>query len=168
MADLVGPTRPQNAYWLWLRENRNALAEEAGTGKGSVVGKLAGEKWKAMKDAQKAPFEKQAAELKATYEKAAANSEKKARKNSCAPKRSANAYWIWLGDNRNALEKEAGSRKGPWHGVPASQLAAVAWQMAAGSRGVAHGSRGSHGVACQMAAGSRGVADGSWQPWPRH
>ena len=51
MADLVEPTRPQNAYWLWLRENRNALAEEAGTGNFSVVGKLAGEKWKAMKDA---------------------------------------------------------------------------------------------------------------------
>ena len=132
MADLVEPTRPQNAYWLWLRENRNALAEEAGTGNFSVVGKLAGEKWKAMKDAQKAPFEKQAAELKATYEKAmeqfvaaggqkgkrrqekaAANSEgadnnakKKAGKNSCAPKRPTNAYVLWRRENRKSKRRQ--------------------------------------------------------------
>merc|ERR1719343_758895 len=64
------PSRPQNAYWLWLAENRESLTKEAGSSLGPVVGKLAGEKWKAMPPAQKKPYEEEAAKRKAAYEKA--------------------------------------------------------------------------------------------------
>merc|ERR1712080_296042 len=65
------PTRPQNAYWLWLGANREALTKEVGSGKKlSEVSKLAGERWKALPTAQKLPFEKQADEKRAEYQKA--------------------------------------------------------------------------------------------------
>ncbi|CAK0818715.1 unnamed protein product [Prorocentrum cordatum] len=66
------PSRPQNAYWMWLGENREALTKEAGTARGPVVGKLAGEKWKALPAAAKKPFEDKASVLKAAYDKALA------------------------------------------------------------------------------------------------
>merc|ERR1719221_323855 len=66
------PSRPQNAYWMWLGENRVALVKEAGSAAGSVVGKLGGEKWKALSAAAKKPFEDKAAVLKAAYDKALA------------------------------------------------------------------------------------------------
>merc|ERR1711972_774934 len=129
------PARPQNAYWIWLSDNRQALIKEIGSGNVGAVGKLGGERWKAMTGAQKAPYEKKAAEGKANYEKAmeafkaqggvpgkrrqekkeakdakAAKKElKEARKNSDRPKRPQNAYWIWLSDNRQALVKEIGN-----------------------------------------------------------
>merc|ERR1719343_1328668 len=75
-AELQQPSRPQNAYWLWLSANREALASEA-TEKGlaavravAAVGKLGGEKWKALPAAEKKPFEEEAAKRKAAYEKA--------------------------------------------------------------------------------------------------
>merc|ERR1719330_864145 len=68
--DADKPKRPQTAYWLWLCENRAALAKEAGTTLCPVVAKLGGEKWKALSAKLKAPFEKQAAEKKAEYDKA--------------------------------------------------------------------------------------------------
>jgi len=142
MADLMEPNKPSSSYWIWIGENRAQVMKEAGTGKGSVVGKLAGEKWKALSAAQKAPFEKKAATARAEYEKAmekfvaaggvkgkrraekaeakkakggkaeAKKAKKEARKASGAPKRPQNAYWIWLADNREAVAKEAGSMKG--------------------------------------------------------
>jgi len=64
------PTKPQNPYWLWLQENRAAIAKEAGSSSISAVAKLAGEKWKALSGAAKAPYEKKAGELRSAYEKA--------------------------------------------------------------------------------------------------
>mmetsp|Transcript_14561 Transcript_14561/g.41412 ORF Transcript_14561/g.41412 Transcript_14561/m.41412 type:complete len:83 (-) Transcript_14561:226-474(-) len=55
---------------MWLGENRDSLTKEAGTARGPVVGKLAGEKWKALSAAAKKPFEEKAAVLKAAYDKA--------------------------------------------------------------------------------------------------
>jgi len=72
-AELNEPSKPQNAYWIWLSEHRDAITKEAkaaGSAKGSEVGKLAGTKWKAMAANAKAPYEKQAAEKKAAYKKA--------------------------------------------------------------------------------------------------
>merc|ERR1712194_14263 len=46
-------------------ENRAALTKELGTGKGSEVAKLGGEKWRALPEKEKAPIEKKAAALKA-------------------------------------------------------------------------------------------------------
>jgi len=150
MANLEEPTKPGSSYWLWIGETRAQLTKEAGTGKGSVVGKLAGEKWKAMSAAQKAPFEKKVATAKAEYEKAMEKfvaaggvkgkrraekaevkkargdkkAKKEARKASGAPKRPANAYCLWLGDNRAALAKEAGSNSIPAVG----KLAGEKWK----------------------------------------
>merc|ERR550525_2256793 len=60
---------PQTAYFLWLNENRAALAKEAPGGV-SEVAKLGGERWKALKPSDKAKFEKLAAEKKAVYDQA--------------------------------------------------------------------------------------------------
>jgi len=155
-ADLVEPSKPQNAYWIWLGENRSDLAKQAGSGNVSAVGKLAGEKWKAMSAAQKAPFDKKAAERKAAYEKAMeefeaaggqkgkrrqeksaakkAGQDKKAKKEKRAasgcPKKPQNAYWIWLSENRDALAKEAGTGKGSVVG----KLAGEKWKALAAAK----------------------------------
>merc|ERR1712176_416149 len=71
------PEKPQTAYFLWLGENRASLSKEAG-GDVTKVSKLAGERWKALAEKAKAPFEKKAAELKAVYDKAMAEYKKTA------------------------------------------------------------------------------------------
>lgn len=137
MAGLVEPSKPQNPYWIWLSENREALTKEAGSGKGSVVGKLAGDKWKAMSESDKKPYETKAATAKAAYEKAMAEfvaaggepgkrrqekkeakqakddkkAKKDARKNSGAPKRPPSGYWLWQVESRETLIKQAGTNK---------------------------------------------------------
>jgi len=127
------PKKPQNAYWIFLAENRAALTKEAGSNSGPAVGKVAGAKWKGMTDTLKAPYEKKASASKAQYEKdvkafeaaggvmgkrraekAEAKKEKagkrarKAAKDPNRPKKPQTAYWIWLGENRAALTKEVG------------------------------------------------------------
>ena len=42
VAEVQEPTKAQNPYWLWLEENTDTMAKEAGTGRGSVASKLAG------------------------------------------------------------------------------------------------------------------------------
>eukprot|EP00747_Dinoflagellata_sp_TGD_P186233 gnl/TRDRNA2_/TRDRNA2_43159_c0_seq1.p1 gnl/TRDRNA2_/TRDRNA2_43159_c0~~gnl/TRDRNA2_/TRDRNA2_43159_c0_seq1.p1 ORF type:complete len:202 (+),score=86.44 gnl/TRDRNA2_/TRDRNA2_43159_c0_seq1:82-687(+) len=67
---LVQPTKPQNAYWIYLAENRAEFQKKVPAGsKASAVAKLAGEKWKTMTEKEKAPFNKKAECLKAQYEK---------------------------------------------------------------------------------------------------
>merc|ERR1719330_1787054 len=68
--DADKPKKPQTAYWLWLSANRAALVKEAGTGACPAVAKLGSERWKNLEATLKAPFEKQAAEKKAEYDKA--------------------------------------------------------------------------------------------------
>merc|ERR1719493_227814 len=68
--DADKPKKPQTAFWLWLGENRAALAKETGTGAGPAVAKLGSERWKNLEATLKAPFEKQAVEKKAEYDKA--------------------------------------------------------------------------------------------------
>ncbi|CAK0872247.1 unnamed protein product, partial [Prorocentrum cordatum] len=152
-AELEEPKKPQNPYWIWLSENREALAKEAGSGKAPVIGKLAGERWKALSAAAKKPFEDKAAKSKAEYEAAmekfkaaggqvgkrrlekkeakegkAAKSSRKAKneadKASGKPSRPQNAYWMWLAENRAALTKEAGNVKGS----AISKLAGERWK----------------------------------------
>jgi len=134
---LAEPSRPQNPYWLWLGENRESLTKEAGSGKGSAVGKLAGQKWKTMSEAAKKPYEKKAEALKQEYEQKmadfvaaggvkgkrraekaeakAAKGSKKARKEARAasdqPKRPPSGYWVYSQENREVIEKEAGTKK---------------------------------------------------------
>lgn len=113
------PKKPTNAYSLWLGQNRPALVKEAGTSQVAVIGKLAGQKWNAMSEAQKAPFEEQFAQAKALYQKAIEEYEAaggqvdkpKSKKTDGpqAPKKPASSYMIWLSENRPAIVLEAGT-----------------------------------------------------------
>jgi len=115
VATLVQPKRPASSYMVWLKANRAKIVERIGSKSISDVGKAAGEEWNSLQPKDKAKFEKDAAKLKAQYEKdkeefLAAGGEfttkkKKAlttkkTKDPNAPKRSMNAYMYWLADNR--------------------------------------------------------------------
>eukprot|EP00445_Apocalathium_hangoei_P033960 CAMPEP_0203961734 /NCGR_PEP_ID=MMETSP0359-20131031/92096_1 /ASSEMBLY_ACC=CAM_ASM_000338 /TAXON_ID=268821 /ORGANISM="Scrippsiella Hangoei, Strain SHTV-5" /LENGTH=201 /DNA_ID=CAMNT_0050896705 /DNA_START=62 /DNA_END=667 /DNA_ORIENTATION=+ len=139
MAELSEPTRPQSSYWIWLSENRADLTKEAGPGSVALVAKLGGQKWKAMSDVAKKPFEAKAAVAKQEYEKKMAEfvaaggvkgkrkaekaakktggESKKAKKDARAasgqPKRPPSGYWLYVTEKRESFEKEAGSKKGP-------------------------------------------------------
>eukprot|EP00403_Amphidinium_massartii_P028049 CAMPEP_0178398328 /NCGR_PEP_ID=MMETSP0689_2-20121128/14716_1 /TAXON_ID=160604 /ORGANISM="Amphidinium massartii, Strain CS-259" /LENGTH=195 /DNA_ID=CAMNT_0020019087 /DNA_START=97 /DNA_END=684 /DNA_ORIENTATION=+ len=120
-----GLKRPPNAYFLWQLKNRSALEAEAGSKKPGPLGKLAGEKWKAMSEAQREPFVTEAAQLKKEYDaKIAAGAQKNPSKRKAkaeaeggsAPKkarkkRAPSAYWLWLNDNRARITKEVGPGK---------------------------------------------------------
>merc|ERR1712151_940240 len=90
--------------------------------------------WKGMSEAAKAPYEKKAAAAKAQFDKdlaafveaggvagkrradkAEAKREKEGKKRRTTdpnkPKKLASAYWLWLGENREALQAEV-SKKG--------------------------------------------------------
>jgi hypothetical protein len=131
------PKRPQNAYWLFLAENREKFEKllPDGAKKGPGVAKVAGDKWKALTDKDRKPYEDKAAELKANFEKNMAkfvaaggevqkriqknsNAEskrQKAAKNPNKPKRPQNAYWLFLAENRQDFENlvPEGVKKGP-------------------------------------------------------
>eukprot|EP00928_Gymnodinium_smaydae_P058792 TRINITY_DN419_c0_g1_i2.p2 TRINITY_DN419_c0_g1~~TRINITY_DN419_c0_g1_i2.p2 ORF type:complete len:210 (+),score=87.56 TRINITY_DN419_c0_g1_i2:51-632(+) len=125
-AELVQPKKAVSAYWIWLGENREAIAKECGVGKGSVVAKAAGEKWKKMGDKEKAPFEKRAAEDKARFEKEMAEftsqggvkQKRKSKKDEAEGKRAkkakdpnrpkkpaGGAYGCYLAANREEIKK---------------------------------------------------------------
>jgi len=63
---------PPHAYWLWLDESREAIQQELRTKAFGVVGKSAGEKWKALLASTKPAYEKLAADKKDDYETAMA------------------------------------------------------------------------------------------------
>ncbi|KAL9139288.1 DNA binding domain [Amphidinium carterae] len=118
-----GLKKPPTAYWLWLEKNRPALYEEAGTKKAPVIAKLGGEKWKALPEKEKKPFEADAAAKKAEYDAAiAAGAQKRERKSKSKDEpeakkprkpRAPGAYWLWLADNRERITKEIGTKVGP-------------------------------------------------------
>merc|ERR1712176_694001 len=69
--DENAPKRPQNAYFIWLNENREKIEKEhvkAGEGIGAVT-KKGGELWKAMSSTAKLPYERRAEAAKLQYEK---------------------------------------------------------------------------------------------------
>jgi len=69
MSALVEPKRPQSAYFLYVNATREQVQKELGKTSFGEVTKLQADRWKTMKDTDKAPYEKQAAGLKAQYEK---------------------------------------------------------------------------------------------------
>merc|ERR1711920_164876 len=102
-----------------------------------------------MSDAQKAPSEQKAAALKAAYEKdleafkaqggvagkrrqekkeakqeLAAKRAKKADRDPNKPKKPQTSYWLWLGENRASLSKEAGGDV-----TKVSKLAGERWKV---------------------------------------
>merc|ERR1712151_1200068 len=127
------PKKPQNAYWIFLSDNREAITKEAGSAKAPAVGKCAGDRWKKMTEKEKAPYEKKAEAAKAAFEKAMeefkaqggvagkrrqekadAKRERggkraRAEKDPNKPKKPQTAYWLWLTESRPALVKEVGS-----------------------------------------------------------
>eukprot|EP00747_Dinoflagellata_sp_TGD_P183024 gnl/TRDRNA2_/TRDRNA2_37675_c0_seq1.p1 gnl/TRDRNA2_/TRDRNA2_37675_c0~~gnl/TRDRNA2_/TRDRNA2_37675_c0_seq1.p1 ORF type:complete len:274 (-),score=98.18 gnl/TRDRNA2_/TRDRNA2_37675_c0_seq1:262-1032(-) len=70
--------RPQTAYFLWLNGNRESIAADIGSNKFGEVTKKAAEIWKALKPEEKAPWEKQAADAKAEFDKFKKTAEGKA------------------------------------------------------------------------------------------
>ncbi|MEX7539313.1 HMG-box domain-containing protein, partial [Providencia rettgeri] len=64
------PKRPPSAFFVFLEEFRKTFKKENPNVKAvSAVGKAAGEKWKSMSAAEKAPYEAKAAKRKAEYGK---------------------------------------------------------------------------------------------------
>merc|ERR1712137_865630 len=96
------------AKWVKLAEEGKiayAKALEEFKAQGGIVGKRRQEK----KDAKEAKAQKKA--------------KKEAKKASGQPTRPPSAYWLWLSDNRSALQKEAGTG-----GAPAvSKIAGAKW-----------------------------------------
>ena len=70
------PKKPRNSYWFWLQENRADLSKEAGGGGVAKIAKLAGEKWSALLESEKALFQKKALAARTDYEKAMAEYKK--------------------------------------------------------------------------------------------
>ena len=62
--------RPLNAYFLFSKERRPALQKANPDMKVGPISKLIGAEWKKMSESDKAPYTKQAKELKAAFEKA--------------------------------------------------------------------------------------------------
>jgi len=155
MAITEEPRKPQNAYWIFLSDNRDALTKEAGSSSGPAVGKVAGAKWKGMSAAAKAPYEKKAATFKAQYEKdmaafKAAGGEvgkrraekaeakrekagKRARKakDPNKPKRPASAYWLWLNDQRATIMAEVEKKHGKKVVSEVSKIGGERWKTVA-------------------------------------
>lgn len=66
------PRKPLSSYMLWINENRDAIAAEVGVARASIVSKVAGPRWRSLSEAERAPFEQQAAKAKADYDEAVA------------------------------------------------------------------------------------------------
>ncbi|XP_038896795.1 HMG1/2-like protein isoform X1 [Benincasa hispida] len=64
------PKRPASAFFVFMEEFRKKFNEENPNNKAvSAVGKAAGQKWKSMTDAEKAPYIAKADKRKIEYEK---------------------------------------------------------------------------------------------------
>lgn len=138
------PARPASAYWLWLGDKRKELEKEAGVAKGSVVSKLAGEKWKNMSEEEKKPYNLRAIEAKQQYEKdmeafksgggevvkrkKKVKEEKKkgkSQREEGKPKKPPTGFWLWQCEVRESLVKEAGTNSIPVIG----KLAGEKWKV---------------------------------------
>jgi len=65
------PKRPSTAYFLWLSDNRKAIAKSLGDSAGvTQIASEAGKRWKALSGAEKAPLQTKADKLMQEYKKA--------------------------------------------------------------------------------------------------
>jgi len=113
---------------------------------------LAGQKWRLMSDAAKKPYQTKTADLSKEYAKKMADfvaaggvkgkrraekaeakqakgsgskkAKKEARAASGQPKKPPPGYWLYLSENREAFQKEAGTKKAP----DISKLAGKTWK----------------------------------------
>ena len=61
------PKQAQSAFWIWLSEHREEISMKLATKVARVICKAAGEQWKVLEAAAKAPYEKKAGEAKNFY-----------------------------------------------------------------------------------------------------
>merc|ERR1719473_2077366 len=63
------PKRAQSAFFIWLNANRAEVIQKAGLTPKDVtkIGKAAGDQWKTMSDADKAPWQRKADDDKKRY-----------------------------------------------------------------------------------------------------
>ncbi|KAJ8509909.1 hypothetical protein OPV22_000343 [Ensete ventricosum] len=72
------PKRPPSAFFVFMEEFRKSFKEKNPNNKSvSVVGKAAGDKWKSLSEAEKAPYVAKAAKFKTEYTKKVAAYNKK-------------------------------------------------------------------------------------------
>merc|ERR1719446_210550 len=110
---MTQPKRPLSAYMLWMKDNRAAIVKKVDTTNVATVAKEAGSQWRKLSAKDKAKYDKQAVQAKKDFEKVKeefvaaggvmltkSTSRKKASKDPNRPKRPANAYMLWMKDNR--------------------------------------------------------------------
>ena len=124
-----GPKRPKNSYMLWCEDNRERIKAANPGVKHTEMFSLLSADWKQISDAEKAPYEAKAAELKAAYVKAkeeweengddsdsgddgkrgknlAGKKRKKTKKDPDAPKRPPSAYQLFCKAHRDRIVAE--------------------------------------------------------------
>jgi len=69
MAPATEMKRPASSYFMWFNSAREQICKDLGTKTLGVVGKKAGEMWKAMSPAAKAPWEAKAKEQREAFDK---------------------------------------------------------------------------------------------------
>ena len=74
-----------SSYFIWMNENRDRIKEEYGCDGIAEVSKKAGEIWKEMTDAEKAPFEEKNREAKERYEEEMAEYNRKVESGEIVP-----------------------------------------------------------------------------------
>lgn len=145
MAALEEPKRPASAYFMYVNATRKAVQEELKTTDFGPVTKAQAERWKALGAAEKAKYEKQAADAKAKYQeelkayteaggvvgqkrkekkdakKAKADKAMKKEANADRPKKPAGgAFGVWLNKHRAEIQKSLPA------GSPCTAVAPVA------------------------------------------
>jgi len=126
LKDENAPKRPLSAYFAWCATVRAKVTKSLPEGSGvAQAGKKMSEMWNKLTDSQKAPFEKKYRSEKEKYDKKLAKykltkdyanfqkkkeqhkvdtvKNKKFKKDENAPKRPLSAFFLFMGDEREAL-----------------------------------------------------------------
>jgi hypothetical protein len=120
------PKRATSAYFFYMAaERENAKKRGENISKVAEFTKAVSEKWRNLTDAQKKPFEAQAAKDKERYQKemagyvppkgmATSKAAKRAAKDPNKPKRAQSAYFLFLADfrakNKNKFQHDGGHK----------------------------------------------------------
>jgi len=130
--DPNAPKKPLSGYFSWMQAEREKLKAEKPELKGPAAVKVLGERWAAMAEEEKQPYNDEAATAKAKYNEemeayrktdsyakhqeelqnfkmnSAGKKKKKAKipKDANAPKKPQTAYFLWLTENRERIKQE--------------------------------------------------------------
>ena len=161
------PKKPQNAYLLWLGENRASLSKEVGSDI-TKVSKLAGERWKALPEKTKAPFEKKAAELKAVYDKAMAEYKKTVGDDGGDPKPKAKARAKSGGPKGSPAAESGGLAPSDPEGKPKAKARAKSGGPEGGPSSAGNSARSAKPAQLQQMPGGTRGAKGPASPERSH